>query len=89
MVNQPYVEQHLDKLSYVSNIQQNYRSIYNLNKSFFFRSHTIWNSIPLDIREEENPNIFKTKLETHYWKVALKDTGESDEDGLSSSEDTN
>ena len=32
---------HLDQLSYVSNIQHNTTSNNNLNKSFFFRSHTI------------------------------------------------
>ena len=80
---------HLDELSYVSHIQHNTESTYNLNKSFFFRSHTIWNSLPLEIRSEKNHNKFKTKLETHYWKIALQDTGDSDEDSLSSSEDFN
>ena len=71
---------HLDQLSYVSHTQHNTTSIQNLNKSFFFRSHTIWNSLPLDIRNEKNPEKFKTELETHYWNVVLQD---SEEDGLS------
>ena len=80
-------ETHLDQLSYVCHLQHNSVSINNLNKSFFFRSHTIWNSLPFEIRNEKNHNKFKTKLETHYWEIALEDTGDSDEDGLSSSED--
>ena len=73
---------HLDQLSYVSNIQHNTTSINNLNKSFFFRSHTIWNSLPIDIRKEKNPEKFKTELENHFWELALQDTNESEEDSL-------
>ena len=40
---------HLDNLSFVSNIASTTTSIANLNKSFFFRSHTLWNSSPFDI----------------------------------------
>ena len=40
---------HLDNLSFVSNIASTTTSINNLNKSFFFRSHTFWNSLPFDI----------------------------------------
>ena len=77
---------HLDQLSYVSHIEHNNNtSINNLNKSFFFRSHTIWNSLPLEIRKEKNPKKFKAELENHYWEQALHDANESEEDGLSTS----
>ena len=79
---------HLDHLSYVSHISHNITGINNLNKSFFFRSHTLWNSLPLDVRSEENPTEFKTKLEKHLWYIALRDTDESDDNGLSSSDDS-
>ena len=79
---------HLDHLSYVSNIQHNTTGINNLNISFFLRSHTLWNSLPLEIRSEENLNKFKNKLEKHLWKIALRDTDESDDDGLSSLDDS-
>ena len=69
---------HLDELSYVSHIQHNTTSIQNLNKSFFFRSHTIWNSLQLDIRNEKNPKKFKKELENHYWDLTLQDGGEDD-----------
>ena len=79
---------HLDKLSYTSHIRQNITGINNLNKSFFFRSHSLWNSLPLEIRNKENPNEFKTELEKHVWSIALKDTDGSDESGWSSSDDS-
>ena len=41
---------HLDNLSFVANIGSTTASIKNLNKSFFFRTHTLWNSLPFDIR---------------------------------------
>ena len=77
---------HLDELSYVLHIQHNTTSIQNLNKSFFFRSHTIWNSLPLDIRNEKNPDKFKNELEKHYWNLALQDSGEDDLSASSSNE---
>ena len=44
---------HLDELSYISHVQHNTTSINNLNKSFFFRSHSLWNALPLEIRKEK------------------------------------
>ena len=76
---------HLDQLSYVSNIQHNTTSVNNLNKSFFFRSHTIWNSLPIDIRNEKNPKKFKIELENHFWNLVLNDTNESEDESLSTS----
>ena len=40
----------LDNLSFVTNIASTATRINNLNKYFFFRSHTFWNSLPFDIR---------------------------------------
>ena len=80
---------HLDHLSFVSHIQYN-TGVNNLNKSFFFRCHTIWNSLPLEIRKEENPKKFKTELESYLWNIALSDTNidDSGEGSLSSSQDS-
>ena len=36
---------HLENLSFVSNIASTTTSIKTLNKSFFFRSHRLWNSL--------------------------------------------
>ena len=78
---------HLDQLCYVSTIIQRTTGITNLNKSFFFRSHTLWNSLPYDTRLIRSPKGFKTSLEKQFWNLALNDTGESGEDSLSSSDE--
>ena len=78
---------HLDHLSFISHIQHNITGINNLNKSFFFRSHSLWNLLPLEIRQEKDPNKFETQLKKHYWDVALNNAEESDENSLSSSDE--
>ena len=40
-------------------------------KNFFFRTHTKWNHIPLDIREIESITEFKSKLSTYMWDRIL------------------
>ena len=37
---------------------------------FFYRSHCFWNSLPLELREVESPDCFKSKLEEHLWLLA-------------------
>ena len=64
---------HLDNLSFVSNIASTTASIQNLNKSFFFRTHTLWNSLPFDIRSPMRLSQFKIKLAKHLWSIALSD----------------
>ena len=68
-----YYRTHLDNLSFVSNIASTTTSIANLNKSFFFRSHTLWNSLPFDIRNSMRLSQFKIKLAKHLWSIALSD----------------
>ena len=64
---------HLDNLSFVSNIASTTTSINNLNKSFFFRTHTLWNSLPFDIRNLMRLTQFKSKLAKHFWSIAGPD----------------
>ena len=64
---------HLDNLSFVSNIASTTASIQNINKSFFFRTHTLWNSLPFDIRNSIRVLQFKIKLAKHFWSIALSD----------------
>ena len=68
---------HLDNLSFVSNIALTTTSISNLNKSFFFRSHTLWNFLPFNLRNSMRPSQFKIKLVKHYWKMAATDNEQS------------
>ena len=62
---------HLDNLSFVLLYQ--ITSISNLNKSFFFRSHTLWNFLPFDLRNSMILSQFKIKLAKHYWNMASTD----------------
>ena len=48
-------------------------SINNLNKSLFFRTHTLWNSLPFDIRNSMRLTQFKSKLAKHFWSIAGPD----------------
>ncbi len=58
---------HLDRLSFVSNLLPRGNSTSLLNKSFFFRVHTLWNALSFEIRETEieSPLIFKARLIEH------------------------
>ena len=76
---------HLDFLSLVSSIfprhSQNLtsdRSLSNpLARSFFYRTHSLWNSLPLEIRQNAIPHTFKTKVIEHLWKILLYDPDKS------------
>ena len=69
---------HLDNLSFVSNIALTTTSINNLNKFFFFRSHTFCNSILFDLRNSMSLLLFKNKLNKHLWNIALTDIEQSE-----------
>ncbi len=63
---------HLDKLCFVSSLSP--RSATNsFAKSFFFRTHTKWNHIPLAIKEAESIAEFKSQLTVHIWKNVISD----------------
>ncbi|MCP4461100.1 MAG: reverse transcriptase family protein [Cytophagales bacterium] len=62
---------HLDELSYVSSIIPNSSDANKLKKSFFYRTHMTWNSIPLEIRELGSLTEFRSKLEAHLWSSLL------------------
>ena len=71
---------HLDNLSFVSNIASTTTSINNLNKSFFFRSDTFWNSLSFDIRNSMSLLLFKNKLYKHLLNIALTDIEQSEDE---------
>ena len=58
---------HLDHLSLVSTITPRRNSFKILEKSFFCRTHILWNSIPLEIREIDSSLLFRLRLESHLW----------------------
>ena len=62
---------HLDRSSYVCSLQPKGTSNNLLDKSFFYRTHSMWNHLPLDIREIICASSFKEKVTEHLWKQLL------------------
>ncbi len=69
---------HLDSLSIVHHLQTNNLNVTYLNKSFFFRTHLIWNNLPLEIRQTTVPSVFKKEVIKHLWQLILMDISEDD-----------
>ena len=44
-----------------------------LKKSFFYRTHTEWNALPLNIRKIENLSSFKAEVIKYFWKLIHED----------------
>ena len=42
-----------------------------LDKSFFYRTHSMWNHLPLDVREITCNLSFKNKVTEHLWSQLL------------------
>ncbi len=59
---------HLDSLSFMSAILPRNSNKGILDKSFFYRTHSLWNNIPLEIRDTANPITFKNNLVDYFWK---------------------
>ena len=68
---------HLDHLSLISTIVPSKNSIKSLEKSFFYRTHSLWNCIPLEIREIGSLSLFKSRLESHLWDSVI--TGDQED----------
>ena len=59
-------------------LHDNNLNVTYLNKSFFFRTYTIWNSLPFEIREIASSSVFKKEVVKHIWKLLLMDITEED-----------
>ena len=58
---------HLDRLSIFCSLlprstQSSVRSNNHLTKSFFYRTHLLWNNLPFDLRSITSPTLFKSLL---------------------------
>ena len=69
---------HLDHLSFVCNLQPKNSSTSHLTKSFFYRTYTKWNALPLNIRDMACSSNFKTHLVKYLWKDVIHDIVGSD-----------
>ena len=64
---------HLDVHSLVSDIIPNTtasqdRTTNAFTNAYFYRSHVLWNSLPLNIRTINFPRRFKSELRVYFWK---------------------
>ena len=71
---------HLDALSFVSSLTSCNTGTRNLEKSFFFRCHTLWNSLPFEIRSCCKQMDFKDKLTSYFWEKVFEEINESTDD---------
>ena len=82
---------HYDNLSLISNVfpagQVNPSSNRGFSNSYFYRTHLLWNRLPLSLREIISPSEFKSKLIKYIWEEFVTDyisSDSSDEDATSS-----
>ena len=82
---------HLDSLSLVSSVCPQISPSYSKNSvggseykvfgnSFFYRSHLLWNRLPLGIREIIKPTLFKSNVVKYLWEVGFSEVIEGYED---------
>ena len=84
---------HLDRLSIVSSIHPNFNITNATNENsyssrnafantFFYRTHTKWNSLPLTLRDTPHPLSFKKELTNYLWGLLVEQDSSEDEDLL-------
>ena len=66
---------HLDNLCFVSSVLPRGSSTAALNKSFFYRTHNLWNRLPLQIRQIISPFEFRRELIIHFWELVNEEHG--------------
>ena len=76
---------HLDSLCLVSEVKPRINSTFSsgknsaLNKSFFYRTHLLWNKLPYDLRAVKYIPSFKKKLLKFLWEGTRAGMGEEEE----------
>ena len=77
---------HLDKLCLTSSLKP--KSFFNhstetnhgLNNAYFYRSHLLWNKVPLEIREIKSSNRFRCEITKWIWNSEIMATINNDFD---------
>ncbi len=49
-----------------------------MDKSFFYRTHSLWNALPYELREIESFSVFKKGLIKHMWDTIGNDPNKND-----------
>ena len=73
----------LDRLCYVSSVFPKGLSTNNLDKSFFYRTHSLWNNVPLEHREIRSVQEFKGRIIKYLWKLVSEELKEELDNSLS------
>ncbi len=74
---------HLDQMSLVSSVQPQVHRTYDkvsvngssfktFENSFFYRTHALWNKLPLETRSLHIPSVFKQNASKFLWQDALE-----------------
>ncbi len=57
-----------DRLSLKSSVEAKARCF---KGSFFYRTHTKWNDLPTELKEEIDSDVFGVKLKRHLWDIMI------------------
>ena len=83
---------HLDHLSLVSDVNPRGNSQPNSQRgfanSFFYRSHLMWNRLPLALRETIRPSQFKIKLLQYIWSEQVFNSDRMDTENIPELDDS-
>ena len=76
---------HLDHLSLVSDVIPSHKFNTSNRKrglanSYFYRTHLLWNRLPLSLREIIRPSVFKSKLVEYIWTHLVTSENTSDDE---------
>ena len=78
---------HLDSLCLISDVSPRGTSQPSVQKgfanSFFYRSHLLWNRLPLSLREVIRPGLFKIELLKYIWSDIASEGSCSSSDEIS------
>ena len=69
---------HLDNLSFVCSLVTSTTGNQTLNKSFFFRTHLLWNMLPYNVRNSSSLSEFKHKLHKHFRLLIVPEKSDSE-----------
>ena len=59
---------HFDELSLKSVVEA---KCHSFRSSFFFRTHLLWNDLPLSLKQENTVSVFETNLKAHFWDLIM------------------
>ena len=62
-------DNHFDELSLKSVVEAKCHSFRSL---FFFPKHSLWNDLPLSLKQENSFSVFETNLKAHFWDLMIE-----------------